>query len=96
MANLILGKESQDQRDILLQDILGTLNPSSHFLIPVLDTLILAHPCLHTIDQRWITREIILSPRLPRVFRPTARQPVLSLELHTAYHLVRSPSISID
>jgi len=93
MSNLFSGIESQDQPDILLQGILNILTPTNHFLLPDLETRILALPSQDTTDQARITREIIQSLRLPRVTHPTAQQVVLSLELHTAYHLVNRPLI---
>jgi len=92
MSNLVSGIESQDQPDILLQGILDFLTPTKHFL-PDPETRILALPSQDTTDQARITREIIQSLRLPRVTHPTAQQVVLSLELHTAYHLVNRPLI---
>ena len=92
MSNLFSGIESQDQPDILLQGIPDFLTPTKHFL-PDLETRILALPSQDTTDQARITREIIQSLRLPRVTHPTAQQVVLSLELHTAYHLVNRPLI---
>jgi len=89
MSNLFSGIESQDQPDILLQGILAILTLSNHFLIPDLDFRILAHQSQDSTDQRWITREIIQSLPQPQVSRPTAQQVVLSLEVHTAYHLVK-------
>jgi len=89
MSNLFSGIESQDLLDILLQGILAILTPSNPFLIPDLDSRILAHQSQGSIDQRWTTRETIQSPLQPRVSRPTAQQVVLCLEVHTAYHLVQ-------